>query len=93
MVDKDLQKKTHPPLYLKIYAPPAPIKQTLYTHPGSNISSITKQNSYAPTNIEQVPHINQSHQHTTDKQELQKYYEKPFGTNGNYSKPPHNHAY
>jgi hypothetical protein len=69
-VDKDLQKKTHPPLYLKIYAPPAPIKQTLYTHPGSNIRSITKQNSYAPTNIEQVPHINQSHQQTTDKQEL-----------------------
>jgi hypothetical protein len=29
-----------------------------------------KKNSYAPTNIEQEPHINQSHQQTSDIQEL-----------------------
>jgi hypothetical protein len=39
----------------------AQIKQTIHTQPGVTYAQITKQNSYAPTDIEQVPHINQSH--------------------------------
>jgi hypothetical protein len=41
-------------------------------------AQITKQNSYAPTNVEQEPHINQPYQQISDIQELKKYYEKPF---------------
>jgi hypothetical protein len=52
-VYKDLQKKTQPPLHLEQYTPPAQIKQTLYTQPGVTYAQITKQNSYAPINVEQ----------------------------------------
>jgi hypothetical protein len=58
MVYKNLQKKTYPPLSLKQYTPPAQIKQTLHTQPGVTYAQITKQNSYAVTNIEQDRHIN-----------------------------------
>jgi hypothetical protein len=51
-VYKDLQKKTYQPLRLKQYTPPAQIKQTLHTQPGVTYAQITKQNSYAATNIE-----------------------------------------
>jgi hypothetical protein len=55
---------------LNQYALPAEIKQNLHTQPGVTYAQITKQNSYAATNIEQDQHINQSHQQTRDKQEL-----------------------
>jgi hypothetical protein len=64
---------------LKQYTPPAQIKQTLHTQTGVTYAQITKQNSYAATNIEQDQHINQPHQQTNDIQDLKKkYYEKPF---------------
>jgi hypothetical protein len=61
MAHKELQKRTHPPLCLK---------QTLYTQPGATYDQITKQNSYTPTNTEQEPHANQSHQQPRDMQDL-----------------------
>jgi hypothetical protein len=63
---------------MKIYTPPAQIKQTLDTQPGVTYSQIIKQNSFPPTNIEQEPHIKQSRQQTSDIQERKKYDEKPF---------------
>jgi hypothetical protein len=92
-VYKDLQKKIYPPFSLKQYTPSVQINQTLYTLPGVTYAQITKQNSYAPTNIEQEPHIHQFHRQTSDIQELKKYDEKPFWRNRNYAKPPHNRAY
>jgi hypothetical protein len=74
----DLQKKIYPPLCLKQYTPPAQIKQTLHTQPGVTYVQLTKQNSYAATNIEQDPHINQPHQQTSDKQDLIDMMEKLF---------------
>jgi hypothetical protein len=65
-VYEDLQKKTCPPLCLKQYTPPAQIKQTLHNQTGVTYAQITKQNSYAATNIEQDPHINHPHQQTSD---------------------------
>jgi hypothetical protein len=50
----------------------------MYTQPGVAYAQITKQNSYARTNIEEEPHINHSHQRTIDIQELKTYDEKPF---------------
>jgi hypothetical protein len=47
-----MQTKTYPPLHLKQYTPHAQIKQTLHTQPGVTYAQITKQNSYAATNIE-----------------------------------------
>jgi hypothetical protein len=55
---------------LKQYTPPAQIKQTLHTQPGVTYAQITKQNSYAATNIEQYQHMNQPHQQTSDIQDL-----------------------
>jgi hypothetical protein len=55
---------------LKQYTPPAQIKQTLHTQPGVTYTQITKQNSYAATNIEQDQHINQPLQQTSDIQDL-----------------------
>jgi hypothetical protein len=78
---------------LKIYTPLAQIKQTLCTQPGVTYAQITKQNSYAPTNIEQEPHINQSHQQTRDIHEFKNVMESLFAKNGSYAKPPHNRAY
>jgi hypothetical protein len=75
-VYKGLQNKTYTPPHLKQYIP-AQIKQTLHTHPGITYARITNQNSYAATNIEQDPHINQPHQQTTDVQDL-KHMMKPF---------------
>jgi hypothetical protein len=49
-------------------------KQTLHTRPGVTYAHITKQDSYAPTNIEQGQHINQPHQQTSDIQKLKKIY-------------------
>jgi hypothetical protein len=59
---------------LKQYIPPAQIKQTLHTQPGVTYAQITKQNTYAiiNTSIEQDQHINQSHQQTSDTQDLKK---------------------
>jgi hypothetical protein len=57
---------------VKQYAPPAQIKQTLHTQPGVTYAQISKQNSYAATNIEQEPHINQPLQQTSDIQDLKK---------------------
>jgi hypothetical protein len=80
------------PLHLKQYTP-AQIKQALHTQPGITYAQITKQNSYAATNIEQDQHINQPLQQTSDiGTRLKKYDEKPFSANGNYAKP-HNCAY
>jgi hypothetical protein len=61
-----------------------------HTQPRVTYAEITKQNSYAITNIEQEPHINQSHQQTRDIQELKKNGYELFRTNGNYAKPPDN---
>jgi hypothetical protein len=52
------------------YSSPEQIKQILYTQPGVTYAQISKQNSYACTNIEQEPHINQFHQRISDIQEL-----------------------
>jgi hypothetical protein len=49
---------------------PEQIKQILYTKPGVMYAQISKQNSYACTNIEQEPHINQSYQQISYIQEL-----------------------
>jgi hypothetical protein len=48
----------------------AQLKQILHTQPGVTYAQNTKQNSYAATNIEQDQHINQSHQQTSDIQNL-----------------------
>jgi hypothetical protein len=58
--------KENTPLHLKQYAPPAHIKQTLHNQPGEKYAQITKQNSYAATNMGQDHHINQPHQQTND---------------------------
>jgi hypothetical protein len=55
-------KESIPTSLLKQYTPPAQIKQTLHTQPGVTYIQITKENSYAATNIKQDPHINQPHQ-------------------------------
>jgi hypothetical protein len=81
------------PLHLKQYTPPAQNKQTLRTQPGVTCAQITKQNSYAATNIEQDQLTNQPFQQTSDIQDLKKYGEKPFRAYGNYAKPPHNCSY
>jgi hypothetical protein len=43
---------------------------TLCTLPGVSYAQVTKQEFHAPTNIEQEPHVKQSHQQTNDMQEL-----------------------
>jgi hypothetical protein len=80
-VYKDLQKKTYPPLRLKIYTPLAQIKQTLHTQPGVTYAHITKQNSYSPTNRERITHkeISSGNQRYTG---IKKYDGKPFWKNG-----------
>jgi hypothetical protein len=55
---------------LKQYTPPAQIKQTLHTQPGVAYAQITKQNSYAATNVEQDQHVNRPLQQTSDAQDL-----------------------
>jgi hypothetical protein len=45
-------KKTYLPLRLKQYTPPTQMKQILHTQLGITYAHITKQNSYAVTNIE-----------------------------------------
>jgi hypothetical protein len=62
----------------KTYTPQAQIKQILHTLPGVTYAQITKQNSYAATNIEQDQHIHQPHQQISGIQDLKKYDEKPF---------------
>jgi hypothetical protein len=74
-----------------IYTTPTQIKHTPHTQPGVTYAQITKQNSYAPPNIEQEPHTIQPYQQTSNIQDLHD--EKPFWANGNYAKPPHNRAY
>jgi hypothetical protein len=76
MVYRDLKKNitTSP---FETITPLAQIRQTLYTQPGVTYAQITKQNSYASTNIEQEPHIHPNHQQTSDMQGLKKYDEKP----------------
>jgi hypothetical protein len=56
-----------PTLCLNQYSPPAQIKQTLRTHPGVTHAQITEQKSYAATNIDQDPYINQPQQKTSEK--------------------------
>jgi hypothetical protein len=58
------------PIRVKQHTPLAQIKQTLHIQPGVTYAQITKQNSYAAINIEQDQHINQSHQQTSDIQDL-----------------------
>jgi hypothetical protein len=70
MVYKGIQEKTCPPLWLKQYTPPSQIKHILYTQPVVKYGQTTKQNSYAPTKVEQEPHTNQPHQQTSDIQDL-----------------------
>jgi hypothetical protein len=67
MVYKDLQKKTYPPLHPKIYTPPA---QTINMQPGVTYAQATKQNSYTPTQIDDLQYINQPHQQNSDIHEL-----------------------
>jgi hypothetical protein len=43
----------------------------------TQITPIIEQNSYMPTNIEQEPHTNQSHQQMSYMQDLKKHNEKP----------------
>jgi hypothetical protein len=62
--------KTYAPLRLKIYTPPAQIKQTIHTQPGVTYAQVTKQNSYSATNIEQTPRIDQPYQQTSDIRDL-----------------------
>jgi FtsP/CotA-like multicopper oxidase with cupredoxin domain len=62
---------------VKQYTPPAQIKNTLQTQSGIRYAQIIKQNSYKPTNKEQEPHTNQSHQQTSDMQDLKKHDETP----------------
>jgi membrane-associated HD superfamily phosphohydrolase len=69
-VSKDLQKKTYPFLRLKQYTPPAQIIHTIYTQPEVTYAQITKQNSYAPTNVEQDPLTTQPNQETSDIQDI-----------------------
>jgi hypothetical protein len=57
------RKHTH---LSKQYTPPAQIKQALHTQPVVTYTQITKQNSYAATNIEQDLHINLPLQQTSD---------------------------
>jgi hypothetical protein len=45
-------------------------ENTLQSQPENTYTQVTKQNSYARTNIEQEPHTNQSHQHTCDIQDI-----------------------
>jgi hypothetical protein len=71
-VYKELQKKTYPPLRLKQYTLPIQIKHILHTQPGVTYAQITKQNSYALTNIEQHPHRSQPQQQTSDVQDKKK---------------------
>jgi hypothetical protein len=79
-VYKGLHKKTYPPLCLKQYTPPAQIKQTLYTQLGITYVQITKQNSYAPINIEQEPHINQETSNIQDLKNMTKSLFEQMGT-------------
>jgi hypothetical protein len=53
-----------------IYTPPAQIKETLRIQPEVSYAQVTKQEFHAPTNIEQEPHIKQSHRQTSEMQEL-----------------------
>jgi hypothetical protein len=50
----------------------------LHTQPGVTYAQITKQNSYAATNIEQDEHINQPHQQISDIQNLKNMLESLF---------------
>jgi hypothetical protein len=68
---------------LKQYTPPAQIKQTLHTQPGVTYAQITKQNSYAATNIEQDQHINQPLQQASDIQDLKNMTKSLFEQMGN----------
>jgi hypothetical protein len=63
---------------LKQYTPPAQIKQTLHTQSGVTYAQITKQNSYGSTNIKQDQHITQSHQQTSDIQDLKNMMKSPL---------------
>jgi hypothetical protein len=54
-------KKLYAPLRVKKHTPPAQIKITPQTQPGITYAQVSKQNSYAPTDIGQEPHKNQSY--------------------------------
>jgi membrane-associated HD superfamily phosphohydrolase len=74
-----LQRATKiiPPLRGEQCIPSAQIKRTLQTQPGITYAQVTKKNSYAPTNIEQEPQTNQSHQQASDMQDLKIHDNKP----------------
>jgi hypothetical protein len=63
-------KRAYPPLQVKQYTPPAQIKHTLQNQPGIAYAQIIKQIFYVPTNIEQEPYMNQSHQQISDMQDV-----------------------
>jgi hypothetical protein len=71
-VNKDLQKKTYPPLRLKQYIPHPQIKHTLYTRQGVTYAQRPKQNFFPPSNVEQEPHTNQPHRQTSEIQDSKK---------------------
>jgi hypothetical protein len=77
-VYKELQKKTYSPLRLKQHTPSSEIKETLHTQPGVTYAQITKQNSYAPTNIHQEPQTNQPYQQTSSMQDLKNMLKRLF---------------
>jgi hypothetical protein len=60
------------------------IKHTLHSHPGVKYAQITKQNTCAPTNIQQQTHTMSANQQYTG---LKKSVGKPVWANGNHAKP------
>jgi hypothetical protein len=61
---------------------PAQMKQNLHTQQGVTYAQITKQNSYAATNIQLDQHINQPHQQTSNIQNLKDMMKGLFGQMG-----------
>jgi hypothetical protein len=80
MFYKDLQKKTYPHFRLKIYTPLAQLKQTVYTQSGVTYAHVTKQNSYNPTQIENVqkhkPTPPARQRHTRTKNMMKDFFEQ-----------------
>jgi hypothetical protein len=59
IIYKELQKRVSPPRWEKQCTPAAQIINTLQTQPDITYAQITKQNSYAATNIEREPPQNE----------------------------------
>jgi hypothetical protein len=72
---------------MKPHTIPTQIKGTLHAETTIEYAQIAEQFSYAPTNSEQQPHINQHHQRKRDTDHFKICVERPVCTNGNYAKP------